>query len=467
MKAVFIGGGSHRLLGILRGAMAREGVLDDGEINLYDLNKSRSRAMGRMLRKTPEHARCGCRITWGTSLARALDGADLVAVILKHGSLESWEFGHVVSLKHGFLSSDNLTPNGALLAVKGASMMSDLARKMERYCPDAWLADFANPIAVFSGMVNHHTRIRCLGLCAGFKNHTSDLCRLQGRDESDPDTHVRMAGINHLSFITGGTFAGRDPFEIIRDAAADPDFKYPRLDPSYPAHARESIRRSIDHLVELWRDFGVLLFSTEPDGTAHLYPDRTVKAWRKHRWPTTKAEARRRVRDFNTAREVEDHEFQELADSDLDPHFWETRPKTDRRFLKLDDDIFIRVLEGVAGHTATRLVTSRPNEGAIEGIPDRTVVEYVQRLQGRRIEPAEPPQRIPPQVEGIVQSLASYQTQLADALATNDPKMLAHALLAYPAEPYSDRTKALFRELIDLNAEQMPKPLLATREELR
>jgi len=54
MKAVFVVGGSHRLLGILRGAMTEPKVFNNGEIYLHDLNGGRAEALGRMLMKTPE-----------------------------------------------------------------------------------------------------------------------------------------------------------------------------------------------------------------------------------------------------------------------------------------------------------------------------------------------------------------------------------------------------------------------------
>ena len=38
---------------------------------------------------------------------------------------------------------------------------------MEKCCPKAWFVDFANPVAVYSGMLNNHTQIRALGICGG------------------------------------------------------------------------------------------------------------------------------------------------------------------------------------------------------------------------------------------------------------------------------------------------------------
>ncbi len=56
MKITVIGGGAHRVLGIMRAIMAVPKVMSDGEISLYDLNPVRAEAMGRMLLRTPEQS---------------------------------------------------------------------------------------------------------------------------------------------------------------------------------------------------------------------------------------------------------------------------------------------------------------------------------------------------------------------------------------------------------------------------
>ena len=461
MKAVFVGGGSHRLIGILRGAMNIPGVLDGGEVALYDLDPARAEVVARLVMKSPEWRRCRCEVTWGMELEEALDGADVVGVVLKPGGMRSWLEGHVVSLRHGILTSDNLSPNGTFMAVKGGQFMMQLARTMERYCPNAWLVDFANPIAVFSAMVNHHSAIRCLGVCGGYTNHMYDLMRLRGVDEPNTDSHVHVAGINHLSFIVGGTFGGRDPFEIVRDAAADPDFAPPALQPWRPEEAKKRIRNSVTHLVELWRDFGVLLFSTESDGSAHLYPDRSLVEL-STKFPTTMAEVEARMAAFEEGRVRADQRLRALADDELTDEFWEHYWTEDSTFRSLPDNIFIRVLQGIAGHEPVEIVTTRPNEGAIAGIADHTVVEYAQVLRGDSIEPAVTDLRVPQAVEGIVGALASYQTHVADALAREDPFMLAHALLSYPHRAYTEPARDAYRELIAINREQIPEALHST-----
>ncbi|HEY9249393.1 MAG TPA: hypothetical protein VIO38_09690, partial [Rariglobus sp.] len=90
MKITLVGGGAHRLLGILRGTLAVPGALAGGEICLYDLAPARAEAMGRMLLKTPEQRLAGCRVSWGLSLEESLTGADAVGVVMPADGLRGF-----------------------------------------------------------------------------------------------------------------------------------------------------------------------------------------------------------------------------------------------------------------------------------------------------------------------------------------------------------------------------------------
>jgi len=465
MKAVFFGGGSFRLLGILRSAMVQRGLFDGGAIHLHDLDVPRAEAMGRMLAKTPEFARARPTITWGSALDRALEGADAVGVILMAGSRLSHSLGEEACIKHGFLGSDNVSPSGALLAVKGGPILMDLARRMERRCPQAWLIDFANPVAVMSAAVNNHTRIRALGVCQGFCNHQWDLARLlMGRDEQCPDFDVDVAGVNHLSFILRGTYRGKDLFRLL-DRRLVPGWRPPRLGPQWQIWMRRNITRGLGTLARLYRDLGILIFSTEGDGMMHLNYDACLQRVLAEGPRPTRAAIAAGIRRGALERRKDDAFFRSHLAKDLDAAFWSGPATRDFMFQRQDEDIFVRVLAGIAGVRKVKIATSRPNRGAVAGFTDRTVLEYSQVLGRGAIRPV-PGLAVPPVVQGLTSSLATHQTMLADAIATEDPKLLAQALQAYPVRAYSPALKALGRDLLAINAAEIPPALAKARQYL-
>ncbi len=459
MKVTFVGGGSLRLLGILRGALAEPGVLDGGHVCLVDRDVARARAMAAMLRKTPEHARAGCRVTATAALPAALDGADMVGVILMAGSAESFARGGQACLKHGFVPSDNVSPNGAFLAIKGAAVLRDVARQMARRCPTATLVDFANPVAVLSGMVNNHTPVRALGVCAGYTNHQWDLSRILGRDEQGDGFDVDVAGVNHLSFIVNGTVAGRDLFATLRRRTG-PAWQPPKLSPTWPAVLQRSIPAGLRTVVRFLHELGVLIFSTEPDGMMHLHYDEVLADELRGFRPATRPQLAARLRAAAAARAAADSDFRAHLDRDLDAAFWADgwRQPGVAWAERQDRDIFVQLMAGLSGTRRVKIVTSRPNGGAVDGFTDRTVIEYSQTVDRGTIAAAGH-YAVPPAVHGVIAALADHQTLLGDALATDDPRLLARALLAYPVQPYSRAARRLYRDLTAINLDQMPPPL--------
>ena len=58
---------------------------------------------------------------------------------------------------------------------------------------------------------------------------------------------------------------------------------------------------------------------------------------------------------------------------------------------------------------------------------------------------------VPGVLHGLLSSLATHQTMVADAIATDGPKLLAQALLSYPIKQFSKQARALFKDLAKIN----------------
>lgn len=462
MKAVFIGGGAHRVVGILRGALAGSDVLAGGEVHLHDLDASRAELVARTVMQTPECAGRDCRITWGGSLPKALEGADAVSVILMAGSRLSFELSTLACFRHGFLPSDNVSPSGAFLAVKGGRTLLGIAREMERRCPGAWLFDFANPIAVFSAMLNHHTRIRSLGVCAGYLNHFWDLPRLMGRDEFDPAFDVEVAGINHCSFILRGTYRGEDLFAVM-DRTLTEDWKPVRLKRHWDPVTRRNIGIGLRKMWEFYRNLGVLVFSTEFDGMWHLFYDEALAERQAAGAAATPAQVRAGCRGGDAARRRGDDALRRLIAEPHTARFWAREAHGHYGLIRQDHDIIARLLQGVGGRRPVTVVASRPAEGAVAGLKPRTVVEHSLVMQRGELKPRGT-YTIPDSVHGLMSALATHQTLLGDAIATEDPRLLAQALLAYPVRPNSRAQKTLYRDLLRINADEIPPDLRRATE---
>ncbi|HEY3325282.1 MAG TPA: hypothetical protein VGP72_32820 [Planctomycetota bacterium] len=462
MKVVFVGGGSYRTLPIVRAAMAEKKLFQGGEIRLVDMNLSRAETVGRLIMKTPEYAGSNCRVTWTDKLERALPGAEMVSVSFPVGSPVVCRLSDQACLEHGFFGSDQLSVSGAFRSVTGGTIILQIAKLMEKHCPKAWLVDFANPVAVYSGMVNNHTKVRALGVCGGFTNHRWDLTRLLfDKDEYSDEFRVASAGVNHLSFIVRGTYRGKDIYELFDKALARPNWK-PCRTPKYP-QMEASIRYGLARLAEMrWR-FGPIIFSTEGDGMMHIFFQEMRERMLKDHRPLTREQAEKDATRGTIEREKADVEFRGYLDRTLTREFWAQGPLENPRFAANPADATVVVLKALGGVSRQWLAASLPNRGAVKGFADRTVLEYSLTMDEDGVKP-DADLEVPDCFHGLISALATHQTLLGDAIAARDPKLFSDALFAYPIYQNTREAKALWRELLQIHKKEMPAEFQKARD---
>jgi alpha-galactosidase/6-phospho-beta-glucosidase family protein len=456
MKVVFIGGGSFRTLPIVRAAMAEPNVLTNGEISLVDLDLGRAETVGRLIARTPEYAGSNCRILWTSDLGEALPGADVVSVSFPVGSPRVCLLSTMASERFGFHGSDQLSLSGAFRSLTGGVVVLDIARRMERLCPNAWLLFHANPVAVYSGLVNNHTNVRALGMCgSAYSNHRWDLTRLlYEREESREDYAVTSAGVNHFSLMLRGRHHGEDVYGLLDRKYAGRPWK-PKLR-GVPASTVTVLHFAYSMMREMRRRFGVMSCSCELEGELHVFPEINYRPYYYGKGlPRSEKAVRDAVRLSQEHRDQSDREFRGHLDRDLSPEFWAQSQFEAPWFGAAPADTTAVAIRAVGTGQPTRLAASLPNRGAIRGFKDRAVVEFSLTFDGQRVQP-DPDLEIPDCLHGLISSLSCHQTLLGDAVARHDPRLFAEALYAYPVRHDSRNAKALWRELLRIHADEIP-----------
>jgi alpha-galactosidase/6-phospho-beta-glucosidase family protein len=456
MNVVFVGGGSFRTLPIVRGILQNPKVIGGGEIRLVDFNLTRVETVGKLIMRTPEFAKAGCKVSWTDKLEEALPGADVVSISFPVGSYKTCKLSEQACARHGLFGSDQLSVSGAFRAVTGGTVVLDIARQMEKHCPKAWLFDYANPVAVYSGMVNNHTKIRALGICGGFTNHRWDLGRLIfGRDEYCGEfTDVACAGVNHCSILLRGKVHGRDIYELIDEAIGVPGWEPCRI--TKMPKGEGYIRRQLVLLTEMRRRFGYVVFSTEGDGFAHICPELWQEPAGGPAPEQTVAQIEEAARKGAADRAAIDQEFREHLSRELTPEFWAQDSLANPRFAANPDDAACVVLRGLSGQSREWLAASLPNRRAVKGFKDRVVLEYSFTLDKDGVHP-DADLEVPDCFHGLMTSLSMHQTLLGDAIATRDPRLFAQALYAYPLHQNERPTRALWKELLAIHRQEMPE----------
>lgn len=445
MKITFIGGGSLRLIPILRGVLLEcPQVFEDAELRFFDLHFDRAQAVVEILKNSPEFSLIKkCRLILPSTLDEALKDIDICYVTMGIRRKVESTLAAFTSSESGLISSDQLSLTGAFWSIPLGKTVYSIAERLAKLSPNALMLIFANPVAVYSTMIERFLGIKALGICGGFTNHRYDLTRLFGKDEYTKDCEVVASGVNHLSFILRGTYKQEDIYQTVAPKLLNNSWKN-IFDENF------ILRECMDILYETYQKYKYLIFSTEIDGLFHIAPER-INAIQKRLLPDAKIFNPTEVELFANQKIAEN--FNILFDAAKNPS--QEWVYSHNLFLPNIKDITIPIFKAYAGIEKMRIVASRINNGAISNMPSDAAVEYTMDINGTKITPVEN-QFIPEPFVKLISQLSQFQTLLGEAIVKNDHKIFVESLKAYPyyKKEVVNKLFDLFANIIDKNMQQ-------------
>jgi alpha-galactosidase len=88
----------------------------------------------------------------------------------------------------------------------------EVARDVERLCPDAWLIQSANPVFEACTLIHRETNVKVLGLCHGHYGY-QEIARVLGLELEQ--VSAQMPGFNHWIWMTDFRYKGRDAYPLL------------------------------------------------------------------------------------------------------------------------------------------------------------------------------------------------------------------------------------------------------------
>ena len=199
-KIAFIGAGSTVFAKNLLGDILSFPELSHSTINLHDIDAERLRASERVARRVATVA-AQPTIEATADRRRALDGADYVITMFQIGgyrpaTVTDFEIPRRYGLRQTI--ADTLGIGGIMRGLRTVPVLLDMAHEMETLCPDAYLLNYVNPMAINCWALSRATRIRTIGLCHSVQGTAEQLAR----DIGVPIEEINYlcAGINHMAF---------------------------------------------------------------------------------------------------------------------------------------------------------------------------------------------------------------------------------------------------------------------------
>ena len=440
-KIAVIGGGSVLWMPRLGCDMFLEESLDGSELVLVDIDPAAAKLVQSYLQECVRVLDKKWKITIASE-DDALKNADCVVVSISTGGFEAMDKDYTVPERFGVYHSvsDTTGPGGIFRTLRNAPVFLNLAEKMAKLCPNAWMVHVTNPLSQITRIVNASGLVRCCGLC---HEVAGQLHQLQGflgiTDPNDLDANV--VGVNHFTIFT----------ELYSRTVKDPMAKI-KLADYMQYRAGELGSGTVDDLVvkggydefPLYLNFYLkeILGVYPAAGTVHIAENfprffndnelyKKFYLYRKGVLP---------VRPNNKQAIVERLQ-KTLADK-------EVPRETANRSREMLCDALVGLLTG----EKRRIIATLPNAGQIGNLPREASVETWASVSLDTITPVLSG-NIPMSCYGFMASVVAEQELTIQAALTKDRSLVRQALFASPLFHEKERVDELMNAMFDAEKE--------------
>ncbi|WP_249416603.1 6-phospho-beta-glucosidase [Streptomyces sp. TS71-3] len=200
-----MGGGSTYTPELIDGFARLRDVLPIAELVLVDPSAHRLELVGGLARRIFAKQGHPGTITTTADLDAAVDGADAVLLQLRVGGQAARQQDETWPLECGCVGQETTGAGGLAKALRTVPVVLDIAERVRRLAPDAWIIDFTNPVGIVTRALLQAGH-RAVGLCnvaIGFQRKFAQLLGVE-----PADVHLGHVGLNHLTWETSVRLGG-------------------------------------------------------------------------------------------------------------------------------------------------------------------------------------------------------------------------------------------------------------------
>jgi len=428
VKVAFIGAGSveftRNVVTDLCGYPELGGTL---HLALHDVSPERLAHARALADRIVAQTSAGATVTASLDRRAVLDGARYVINEIQVGGYDATRLDFDIPARYGVRQTigDTLGIGGIFRGLRTIPVVTALAADMHALCPDGYLLNYTNPMAMLPWAVYEGTPFtNVFGLCHSVRDTHAFLAGLVGLDPGEVD--FVTAGFNHQAFVLRFEHAGQSLYPRLREIIdATPD-----------------LRRRVR--VEIFRRFGY--FPTESsEHSAEYVPwfmrhDDQVERFRIF------------VGDYLARSEENLRELDALARQldagtplDLEPA----------------DELASQFIHSLETGTERELYVNVRNGGLITSLPERCCVEVPCTVGAAGAAP-QPVGALPPQLAALNRTFLNVVELTVRAALDGDVQHVYQAALLDPnaaATLTTERTVAMCDELLDAHKALLPPGL--------
>lgn len=442
LKLAYIGGGSR---GWAWGLMSDLAGCSDmsGDVYLYDIDfeaAQHNEIIGNLYGNCKD-AKSQWHYHAVETAQEALTGADFVIISILPGTFDEMESDVHCPEKYGIYQSvgDTSGPGGIVRAMRTVPMFEEIAENIKRYCPNAWVINYTNPMTLcVKTLYRVFPQIKAYGCCHEvfgtqkvLCEALQDICGITVADRSE--IKVNPVSVNHFTWLTKANYRNIDLFPVYKEFAE----KYSAtgdtrgFDDNWMNNFFACSQRV---KFDLFLRYGYIAAAGDRhlaefcNGKWYLKDPQTVKEWGFGLTPVSwrKEDLQNRLERSRKLRSGEEPIV-----------------------VKSSDEEGVHQMRAILG-LCEPLVTNVnvPNRGQIPNLPIGAVVETNAVFSANSVAPVQAGE-IPVSIYPLISRICGEQELISEGIANRDLDVIFSAFVADPLVTCGmDDAKKLFKEMV-------------------
>lgn len=386
---------------------------------------------------------------------KALTGADAIVITISTGGLAAMEHDLLIPEKYGIRATvaDTTGPGGWSRSIRNIPVFRELARDFAELCPQAFIANYTNPMASLTATLQRECPNPSVGLCHAYFE-TKDVIQKIFELPDWSQISIEVAGMNHFTWVTDFKIGKEPGYPLLRKKLAGRSLRA-----VMPEESADEIGIFSRHnfCVELFDAYGYLPYPA--DRHTSEFVSCTLSGEQKSfeaddpTFPEMKTEVMEYCHLQRTSIEWRRKNYERYA-------------KNNAAFIAGEDDFLIdRSRETGADMIHAYLynkffvdAVNCLNTGQVPNLPEGACVETLGNVDGLGVRPFMV-KSLPDHLAELIRPIAICQKWITEGTLTGNRDMLLQALYRDPAcahlKPHEVR--AMGEELFKANGPFLPE----------
>ncbi|MET9765926.1 6-phospho-beta-glucosidase [Streptomyces sp. NPDC006415] len=218
MKLAVVGGGSTYTPELIDGFARLRDTLPIEELVLVDPAADRLELVSGLARRIFAKQDHAGKITTTTDIDAGVADADAVLLQLRVGGQAARNQDETWPLECGCVGQETTGAGGLAKALRTVPVVLDIAERVRRTNPDAWIIDFTNPVGIVTRALLQagHKAVGLCNVAIGFQRKFARLLEVE-----PGQVHLDHVGLNHLSWELGVRLGGPDGENVLPKLLAE------------------------------------------------------------------------------------------------------------------------------------------------------------------------------------------------------------------------------------------------------